>query len=288
MRIKKKHQNKYILSSLENGLWVRDFTKQGMQQYVDINKLIDEKDFPTMLQNEKINAFKSFELIENYDRQFPYVVIVSDGYDFEKKMEFLVNLPRKVAIFGVNQTLAKWNIKLQRAMNLFITNNPYKDCLLQIPTKHQYFPACVASNRTHHDFFKKYKGYIYKYYPAIQETYTGISRSADYRIDDYRNPICAAINIAYRLGVKKLLLFCCDDSFEKERPGATQLENGLWTYPQQITANNLIDANLYWLKNNQQEREIEVKNHSCGPKYLNAPYINKEEINSFFEEANNE
>ncbi len=290
MRVKNKHKNKYILSSLENKLWIRDFTKSGIQQYIDINNLIRPSDFSIILENERINTFLSspnLEPIENIQQEHPNCIIVSSGYKFEEKQNVLSKLLYdEVSIFGVNLTLAKWNLKLGRAMNYFVTNNPYKDCLLQIPTKHRYVPACIASNRTYHEFFKRYKGYIYKYYPTTQEDYTGISRTSDYKVDDYRNPICAAINLAYKFGVKKLLLLCCDESFENERPGAIRLQNGLWTYPQQIMAHELIDGNIYWLINNQQERKIEVRNHSSGPNYKNAPYINEEDIYNFFKEVN--
>jgi hypothetical protein len=101
-----------------------------------------------------------------------------------------------------------------------------------------------------------------------------------YQIDDYRNSICAAILLAFRFHVRKLLLFCCDDAFDIERPASEKLENGLWIYPQQNVAHDLIDANLYWLSN--QEYEVAIKDHSSGPKYKNAGYIPMEGILDFF------
>jgi hypothetical protein len=283
MRIKTKHRNKYVKSS-QDGIWVRDFTNT-ITPCIDINNLITESDFHTILENERTNSYKVAENISNIKNSFSKCIIVSDGYRFTEKQELLSKLPKDVCILGVNEALAKWDLKHKKAMNYLVVNNPYKECLLQIPTKHSYFPKCIASTRTYPDFFKKYKGYTYQYFPGIQENYTGVERSGEYKIDDYRNPICATIHLAYHFGVRKLLLFCCDDSFENSRPGANKLDNNLWNYPQHEFAHNLIDANLYWLKNNQQDRNIEIVDHSSGLKYNNAMYIQEEDINVFFEEA---
>jgi len=74
---------------------------------------------------------------------------------------------------------------------------------------------------------------------------------------------------------------CCDDSFEDNRPGAEKLENELYMYPQHHTAHDIIDGNLYWLRN-QEMIDVEIKDHSCGPKYANAAYIQEEDIYEFF------
>ncbi|MCX7020075.1 MAG: hypothetical protein NTY46_14015, partial [Candidatus Sumerlaeota bacterium] len=74
-----------------------------------------------------------------------------------------------------------------------------------------YFPRCIASTRTCREFIKRYKGHIYKYTPVPQENYGYSKQNILYKIDDYRNPICASIGLTYRFNVKKLLLFCCDE-----------------------------------------------------------------------------
>ena len=101
-------------------------------------------------------------------------------------------------------------------------------------------------------------------------------------IDDYRNPVCAALGIAYRMNAKKIMLFCCDDSFVDERPAAEKLENGLWAYPQHKISYRIIDGIGYWLK----EKEIGIMNHSSGIKYVNIPYISQENLLNYFGETN--
>jgi hypothetical protein len=100
-----------------------------------------------------------------------------------------------------------------------------------------------------------------------------------YQVDDYRNPICAAINLAYHFGVEKLGLFCCDDSFAEKRDGATQLPNGLWTYEPQLIAHGLIEGCLHWLKKTEK---INIVDCSSGPIYKNVQYITPDNIKSYF------
>ena len=145
----------------------------------------------------------------------------------------------------------------------------------------KYYPTCIASSRTCHDFLARYEGNAYLYEPTPQEGF-GHKKSALYYIDDYRNPVCAAIGMTYKLGVSKLMLFCCDDSFEEERDAAMQLDNNLWIYPQHLKSHKIIDSNLYWLTN-QKNHEVDVCDFSSGSKYVNAQYINSEEqIINFF------
>jgi hypothetical protein len=53
----------------------------------------------------------------------------------------------------------------------------------------------------------------------------------------------------------------------------------LWTYPQQLISERIIDSNLFWLK----QAKIDVAYHSDGPKLKNATYIKEDEIIAFFE-----
>lgn len=118
---------------------------------------------------------------------------------------------------------------------------------------------------------------IYLYSPAKDQYYAGIIGNS-VRIDDYRNPICASISLAYKFRVQKMLLLGCDDSFSGSRSGAIQLPNQLWTYPQHLQSHDLIDANLYWLR----QKEINVGYNSHGPKFENAAYISAEDVRGFF------
>jgi len=287
MRIKKhSNKNEYLLT--EDGIWVRNFYKEGVPK-TDINRLTSQEDYQTLLENEM--AIRKLRIPSIEGHVYRNIIIVSDGFDFSERQKLLSKFPPKeVAIIAVNRSLAKWDLvgndcpsDLKRAVTFFLVNNPYKECMKYVPTKHRYFPKCIISNRTNSEFAHAYRGNLYTYSSVRDKYYFGLG-GAGYDIDDYRNPICAAIGLAHKFNVEKLLLFCCDDSFEDERPGAVQLENGLWSYPQQLMSQRTIDANLHWLK----EHGVKIGNYSSGAKMKNATYISEEDVIGFFEEEENE
>ena len=285
MRIKKKYQNRYLLT--EDNMWVRN--PYGVGRPVDINNLSTEADRQLFIQNENyiIRRNKKITKIDSNPIRKENVVIVSDGYQFAEKHMALGKLPYKeVTIIGTNRSLVNWKLirgDIKRAMDFFIVNNPYDECLKYIPTDHAYFPPCVMSSRTNIRFASKYPGKLKYYYtPTKDESYAGFQTGSNYTIDDYRNPICAAMGLALRFGVKKLLLFCCDDSFNTERPAAIQLENGLHCYPQHLIPHNIMDALIYWMKLGN----VKVGYHCSGPKFKNAEYIESDNIQDFFAEKN--
>lgn len=286
-KIVKKHPNgnQYLLS--EHGKWVRNFTLDG-KIYHDLNNTIEHKDHFRFLENEISNASLRLSWIDTEKNYHPNIVIVSDGYDFNNRHQFLNSLPKDITIIGVNGALAKWN-NLQRSLNYYVVNNPYEECMKYFPRRLKNFPKCIASVRTYHEFLKIYRGTKYKYYPVNESNFTSIgAKEVEWQIDDYRNPICAAIGLAYHFGVENLLLYCCDDSFADERASSEKLENGLYLYPQQAVANGIIDANLYWL-GSQPYNQVNVGNYSSGPNLLNARNINKtEDILDFFGIIKNE
>lgn len=275
----KKHKsgNEYIQASK---IWVRNFAKEAVMP-VAISHMFDKEDYGPILKNDQMNTL--FPKISNEKIIFDKMVIVSDGYKFSERHKFLNKLTKDVAIIAVNKALNKWTLmspKLptseKRTINAFVINNPYPECLSCLPSSDsKYYPTCVASIRANYTFLRKYLGDVYTYVPT-SETLFGLEHNESYYIDDYRNPICAAIGLAYQFKVKKLLLLCCDDSFEEERAGSIKLKNGLYTYPQHVKSQEIIDANLHWLTN-QENRKVEVANFSSGGDYLNATYINTEE-----------
>lgn len=279
MRIKQHKRNEYIRAG---GVWVRNFTKYGVKP-LNISRLLQQEDYFDVINNEASNRTKNISPISEERFHFPHIVIVSDGHKFDEKHKLLKELPQNVAILAVNRALAKWSLTTPdnwRSINFYVVNNPYKECVHYIPKKHGYFPTCVASSRTDADFLNRYRGNLYLYEPS-QETGFGKYNPVKYCIDDYRNPICAAIGLAFQFGVEKLMLLCCDDSFSEERPAMVKLSNDLWTYPQHLVSHDIIDANLYWLSH-QEEVEVEICDHSSGPEYTNARYITEENINEFF------
>jgi hypothetical protein len=219
--------------------------------------------------------------IDSEELYHPNIVIVSDGYDFANKHKILNSLPKDIVIIGVNGALAKWT-NSSKNLSYYVVNNPYEQCMRYFPKRLKNFPKCITSTRTFHNFLKLYRGSRYKYYPVNESIYSSLGiKEASYQIDDYRNPICAAIGLAYKFNVENLLLFCCDDSFADERASSIRLENGLYTYEQQEIAAGLIDANLYWL-HNQEYNPVKIANFSSGSKLENAEEILEEEISKFF------
>lgn len=283
----KKHEsgNEYIYAG---DVWVRNFTKKEVSP-LQISHLFSENDFQQVIKNQQLN--KNFPHVADEVLRFEKVLIISDGYKFKEKQNLISNLPADVCILATNRSLAKWelfNSKIpvdkRKTINAYIVNNPFKESMSFLPPKGaQYYPTCVASIRTNHQFLKKYKGDVYTYYPSMELGF-GIDSPENYHIDDYRNPICAALGFAFQLQVKKLMFLCCDDSFEDKREHAIQLPNKLYTYEALIRSQKIIDANLYWLTH-EEEWEVKVADYSSGIEYENAAYIkNEEEFYSFFAE----
>ena len=281
MIIKKhKNRNEYVVTT--DGVWVRNFCQPNVTP-IDVNHFLKEDEYHYVLNNEFENKKIKFS---GQNTRFSNIVIVSDGYDFVKNQEILAILPYKeVAIFATNGALRNWRlvgkncpVDKQRSINWFVVNNPYPECKKFLPNAHSYYPRCLASSRTNAEFIKQYKGDVVLYQPAPDDNYSGLFSNVEGVIDDYRNPICAAISLAYRCGVKKLALFCCDGSFADYRPAAEHLKNGLWCYPQQMISQRIIDANLYWLS----QTGVKICDISSGIKYENAEYIPSEEILNFF------
>lgn len=282
VRIKKTNDgNKYYLT--QEGMWVRDFTSEQVP-FIDINQTFDKQDYFLFLQNETKNSLSKYTWIDTENFDFKYVVIVSDGYDFQKKQHLLSKLPKDVTIIGVHGSLSKWSLN-DRSLNWYILNNPYEECMKYLPRRNKIMPKCIASSRANHKFLSAYNGAKFKYCPVNESTYSGRgSKETKWQVDDNRNPICAAINIAYRFGAEKILLFCCDDSFSGERPASLKLSNGLYQYPQQQMAHNIIDGYFYWIKNHPYFK-IEIADHSSGEEYKFATYIKEEGILPFFQQG---
>lgn len=275
--------NEYIFAG---DVWVRNFTKPTIAG-IQLTSLFSEEDLNLLLKNEQMN--EKYPKVSDEILKFSKICIVSDGFDFENRQKILAKLPKDVCILAVNRALAKWGLfdsktppEYRRTINAFIANNPYKDAITYLPSKNaQYFPTCVASTRTNYDFLKRYMGDIYCYKPTLEEKF-GIYTPEKYTIDDYRNPICAAIGLAYQMGVQKLMLFCCDDSFSEEKPNSIALPNGLYSYKPLMRSHAIIDANLYWLTH-QEGLKVDVADFSSGLEYVNTAYINTEkEVISFF------
>jgi hypothetical protein len=272
--ILKKHRNKNDYCLSRSGHWVRDFTKP-LSRPLDINNLIPISDMTIMLQNETSNHGRIYQNIESENINHPKILIIGDGYAFEEVQESLKDLPTDVIIMGVNGTLNRW--KSSKRINYYIINNPYEESLLYLQNT-KNLPKCIASTRTYSNFLKDYKGLTFTYAPVIDEVYSGIRTECSSFIDDYRNPICAAISLSYKFKVKKLMIMSVTELYKEERPGMRKTKDDLWIYPQQEMALSLIDANFYWL----QKAKIDVGYNDKGSDYEFATYISTDTIRRFF------
>lgn len=275
-----RNKNKYLLTP--SGMWVRNLSTPAAAE--DINDLIPESDYRTILENEMKNATLNIASIDAESIFAPNVIIVSDGYKFEEKQHILQKFPQdKVTIIGTNRALAKW--ARHTRMDWYVANNPYRECMTYLPS-HSYYPRCIVSNRTNPEFIKRYRarlGVVYRYTPVSDGKFaSNYFQAPIYYVDDYRNSICAAMSLAFRWEVQRLMLFCCDSVFEGERPGAIQLPNGLWMYPQHEMAHDMIDGISYWLKS-REHINVKIADHSAGPEYKNLTYINEDELLRFFD-----
>jgi hypothetical protein len=72
---------------------------------------------------------------------------------------------------------------------------------------------------------------------------------------------------------------------EQERPYSLEFENKgnkFYMYPQQKLLHDIIDANLFWISNSNEE--IEIGYSGYGLEYVNAAYIEQRDIKNFFED----
>jgi hypothetical protein len=275
----KKHPsgNEYIQAEKT---WVRNFTKKQIAS-IQLDHMFSKSDYSLILKNEQLN--KNKPKISDEKITFKKIVIVSDGFDFESRHKLISKFPEDVCVLAINKALNKWKLyysttppEQRRTINAYVTNNPYKEALSFLPTKEsKYYPTCISSIRTNHEFVRKYLGDVYVYLPTFENSF-GFNSSENYYIDDYRNPVCAAIGLAYQFGVEKLMLLCCDDSFKEKRESAIKLKNELWTYAPLIKSHGIIDANFHWLKK-QEDKEVIISDYSDGPEYKNAVYINNDD-----------
>lgn len=255
---KHKNKNKYILS---DKIYVRDFT-DDYPLPVDLNEFANEEDKDIFIDNEMNNFSKRYPEFEinSYEK----IIIVNSGYDFKEKHLILNEVKKDVCIIAVNNSLKDWHLltrlsNMDRIINYYLVNNPYKECLDYLPSNHNYYPKCIASTRTNSDFINSYKGNKFLYCPTSNYNFSSLF-NYKMKIDDYRNAICAALDISYKFRALKIFLFCCDESFEKDKPGSLKLNNGLYCYPQQLVSEKIIGNMCYWLKN----KKIEIYNYSSG------------------------
>lgn len=278
LRIKKIQNNQYLKTKSYN-YWIRNYVNST--NYIDINNLVSEADHFLLLQNEFFNNRKKYSWIDSENFYYQKAIIVSDGYDFEKVTEYLDQITTKdnICLISVNGSLRKW--KSTRSPTYYVVNNPYEECISFLPKTNRSLPRCIASNRTNYLFLENYNGLKYRYTPVGESKlcFNNQNNESLYQIDDYRNPVCAAIGLCYRFHVNKILFLCCDDVFTDNKSGSISLGNGFYCYQAQDMSMEIIDSYAYWTKN-----KILFKHYCNWKKMSNVEYIDIGEILNFIKD----
>lgn len=279
MRIRKVQGHRYALSP--GGIWVRDFVSTK-QTGPDISNITKVEERGVLLLNRILNRAAKPNVQDMNPKKRPKVLVVSDGLGFKDIGPVLEGLPKDVYVIGVNRALSKWGADW-RPMNLFLANSPYQDAMRMLwKHRNKPWPPCLVSSRVFPGFLEAYEGPLFLYEPACEENFAWRVESGCLRLDDYRNPVCAAVCLAERCLVDRLAFLCCDDSFREERAGSVPAREGHWCYPAQIVAHGVIDSMLGWMESCGREG-VRFADSSHGPEYTHANYIPKEALAAFFQ-----
>lgn len=271
-----KNKNQYIKTN--SGIWVRNFLLKNVP-YLDINNLISANEYKQILENEVANNSDRSPNINTEDFYHPNLIIVSDGFGFETICKQVLNdLPSEVTIIGTNGVLKKWPL-VDRDLDYYVANNPSADIMKDFPKK-SITAKGIFSTRTYHEFVEEYDNVKYFYTPVSSKNYSGLSNDYGIKIDDYRNPLAAAVRLAHIFKSEKICLLCCDDVLKEKRIEAEKMGD-FWVFPQQKAAHEVIDANIFWLNKNSR-LDVSVIYNSCAMPFVNAKFCEQDKIKEFF------
>lgn len=263
-------RNEYIKV---DDFWVRNYTKPNVVPK-DINNLYEADEIKAIIENEIKNAKISGPNLIEENLFYDNVVIVSDGAGFEDHKNLLNNIGSNFCVIAVNNAMRFW--ESNRFPDFLLVNNPFDNITAQTPRNG--WPKLIASRRTNNKFVANYRNIKYFYDPTCDLKYQSpIAKKTNGHIDDYRNPICAALGCAYYFQSKNIFLCYCSNAYKAERPGCEKIDENYWCYPQQITANKIINANLFWNKFANPSNNLfytGIKN--C---YSFAKYLEKDDFN---------
>ena len=270
--------NQYALTENKK-IWVRNFGINHASA-LDINDLYSESEINLIINNEIINSYHknaTYEPEELFDKN---VFIVSDGFGFDKTLELLntVEIDNPYIIL-TNNALKFWNVE-KYLPSLFVVNNPYKDCLANI--NKNIFPRLLASTKTYPEFFKyyDYRAGLYVYHSSPQINYQApIKNDYSNYLDDYRNSICAALVNCYYGNAKNIYLMSCSEGYTEERSGSF-LANGIYQYPLQNLADQIINTNIFWYLKNKPQTNI--KYFGINKSFYFAKYIDEDQFKEEF------
>jgi hypothetical protein len=258
-----KDRNEY---SLTNNLWIRNFTRDDTRP-VDINDLYSENEIQLCIENEIKNSKLIVPNIATENFDIHTIVIISNGFGFRdnhKKLIESISTYEGKQIFCVNNTVLLWNAK--KYPNFFLTNS------FNRPSGMNFYPRLLCSQRMDYDFLKNYRNNKFVYSPTQNYKFSS-PNSLDETcfIDEYRNPICASINCAYKFNATRIFLAFCSEGYENEKDGMINVEENLFMYPQQKVANDVINNMIFWYRYSNPNVKIfhtGVKNSFSFAKYL--------------------
>lgn len=105
-------------------------------------------------------------------------------------------------IICVHGSLRFW--KNQRLPDYYVFTNPFENSMIYYPE--MYFPFMITSTRSNHKFVSRYQNNVYVYNATPDEYYeSSLSHNSANYIDEYRNAIAAAINLAYFMNAEKFV-----------------------------------------------------------------------------------
>ena len=238
------NKNDYVL--VDPNIWVRNFTKNVASAY-DINNLYNDNEFELLLNNEMAASFCNVPYLSNPLTKNKNAIILNNGYGYKEAKEIIESSEReKHYIICLNNTFKMWS-NIKRMPDLFIVNNPYADCLSQIPLKTEG-TQCICSTRTNMNFYENYKGYIFKYASTENQNFvSGKLPATVTKLDEYRNPVCSAIHFCWLNNIQNILLIGCTVGTSDEREG-TQKHGEFYKLPAQIQSDKIIDSMMMWYK----------------------------------------
>ena len=261
-----KNRNEYIKV---DDYWIRNFGKPDVD-IRDLNNLYDKDDLKNIVANEIRNTKFNHPEIANETFSFNKVLIVSDGFNFHQHKDVFPELSEDTCVIAVNQALRLWQSIV--FPEYYLICNTTDAAMSYLPKKQ--FPKLIASRRTYHNFVKNYRNIIYLYDPSPDFTYQSpYTKEALLLVDDYRNPICAAIGLAYFMKASKIFLAYCSHAYKEPRDGTEKLEEGIYQYPQQRLGDKIVDGNLLWYRENFPDVSIYhtgIKNSFMFAKYLSS------------------
>lgn len=269
MQFKIKDKAKYILS--KNGYWVRNFFSDiGDYKFDYYNHDIKE-----LTNNEIMIKSLNIPSIDKEIIRTEKIAIISSGTDIENCRNIIKKLiNKKYFLLGVNDILNKGIFP-----NYYINCDTTNYCIRHIPKKARILPQLIVSSKSCAEFVKLYKskGSVYYYIPTMNSKYN-LKNKSSYTIDDYRDPICAAINFASRWSTD-IVLISPQNFFKEMKDGMEKIDDNKYIYPQQKISHYFADSLCYWAK---EEGGCDISVVSTGMKYENANNLSIEQAEELY------